>query len=166
MKDLLSEYQQLLATASLHQAKNKNILKQFSKSGNKDALGEYTKNAFEKIDCLSCANCCKTLGPILEQADFIPISNALKISVSQLLMDYIVMDEDGDFTFKSLPCPFLQDDLYCSIYDSRPRSCREFPHTDDLNFKKLNDMHIKNSLTCPAVQKVIDQIEVELNTKC
>lgn len=43
---------------------------------------------------------------------------------------YLRVDEDNDKVFKSMPCPFLGEDNLCSIYDIRPKACREFPHTD------------------------------------
>ena len=41
--------------------------------------------------------------------------------------EFLQVDEDGDKVFKSMPCPFLGGDNLCSIYDVRPKACREFP---------------------------------------
>ena len=78
----------------------------------------------EKIDCLTCANCCRSLGPAIYDKDIERIAKALRIKPSEVVSSYLRIDEDGDYVFKSMPCPFLMDDNYCSIYESRPKACR------------------------------------------
>ena len=86
--------------------------------------------AFESVDCLSCANCCKTTSPMLFQADVQRIAKYLKIKTSIFLDKYTYNDEDGDLIFNRSPCPFLGSDNYCDIYDARPKACKEYPHTN------------------------------------
>lgn len=83
----------------------------------------------EKIDCLTCANCCRSLGPAIYDKDIERMAKALRIKPSEVVSSYLRIDEDGDYVFKSMPCPFLMNDNYCSIYESRPKACREYPHT-------------------------------------
>ncbi len=56
---------------------------------------------------------------------------------------FLEVDEDGDKVFKAMPCPFLGDDNLCSIYDVRPKACREFPHTDRKKIYQINNLTIK-----------------------
>ena len=84
----------------------------------------------ENIDCLTCANCCRSLGPAIYDKDIERMAKALRIKPSEVVSSYLRIDEDGDYVFKSMPCPFLMNDNYCSIYESRPKACREYPHTD------------------------------------
>lgn len=109
----------------------------------------------EKIDCLTCANCCRTLGPAIYDKDIERIAKALRIKPSEVVSSYLRIDEDGDYVFKSMPCPFLMDDNYCSIYESRPKACREYPHTDRKNFEQIYKLTVKNTSTCPIAYEVL-----------
>lgn len=109
----------------------------------------------EKIDCLTCANCCRSLGPAIYDKDIERMAKALRIKPSEVVSSYLRIDEDGDYVFKSMPCPFLMDDNYCSIYESRPKACREYPHTDRKNFEQIYKLTVKNTSTCPIAYQVL-----------
>jgi Fe-S-cluster containining protein len=70
----------------------------------------------------------------------------------------VTLDEDGDYVFKSMPCPFLLPDNYCSIYDARPKACREYPHTDRKNFEQIYKLTVKNTATCPIAFEVLSDL--------
>ena len=101
--------------------------------------------AFNEIDCLDCANCCKTTGPLLTPPDVQRISSKLKKTEKSFVEEYLRRDEDDDLVFKSMPCPFLQDDNACSIYSFRPRACRAFPHTDQAGQASILNLTRKNA---------------------
>ena len=113
---------------------------------------------FKKMDCLTCANCCKTTSPIFRDADIRRIAKQLKIKESKLISDLLKMDEDGDFVLKSSPCYFLNSDNTCSIYEFRPLACKEYPHTDRKNMFQILDLTLKNTLVCPVVSRIVSQI--------
>jgi Fe-S-cluster containining protein len=71
---------------------------------------------------------------------------------------YVRVDEDRDQVFKSMPCPFLGADNYCSVYEHRPKACREYPHTDRVKQHQLLNLHFKNAEICPAVEHVLENI--------
>ena len=108
-----------------------------------------------EIDCLSCANCCKTLGPAIYDKDIERMAKALRIKPAEVVSKYLKMDEDGDYIFRSMPCPFLLSDNYCPIYDARPKACREYPHTDRKRFEQIYKLTVKNSATCPIAYEVL-----------
>lgn len=112
----------------------------------------------DKIDCLSCANCCRTLGPAIYDKDIERIAKALRIKPSEVVSLYLKTDEDGDYVFRSMPCPFLMDDNYCSIYEDRPRACREYPHTDRKKFVQIYKLTVRNTLVCPIAFEVLKKI--------
>lgn len=116
------------------------------------------KEAFEKIDCLQCGNCCKTISPLVNNDDLNRISTVLKMSKADFTKKYLEKDQDGDLKIKTLPCPFLGEDNYCSIYEDRPKDCREFPHTDKKGFSSRRYMHSFNTLDCPAVFYIVEQL--------
>ncbi len=117
--------------------------------------------AFEKIDCLLCANCCKSISPIVIDRDIDRIAKHLKMKRSDLIDQYFEIDEDGDYVFKQTPCPFLMPDNYCMIYEARPRACREYPHTDRKRFYQILNLTYRNSFICPAVYEVIEALKRE-----
>ena len=110
---------------------------------------------FKKMDCLSCANCCKTTSPIFRDADIRRISKHLRVKEGKFISDYLKMDEEQDYVLKSTPCSFLEKDNSCSIYDVRPLACREYPHTDRKNMFQVLEITAENSLICPAVARIV-----------
>ena len=109
-------------------------------------------------DCLKCANCCRSLGPRITDKDIERMAKALRMKAADVIKNYLRVDEDGDTVFQSMPCPFLGDDNYCSIYESRPKACREYPHTDRKRFYQIYNLSIKNATTCPIVYEVLEQL--------
>lgn len=111
-----------------------------------------------QIDCLKCANCCRTLGPRITDKDVERIAKTVRIKTIDVIEKYLITDEDGDMVFKSMPCPFLGNDNYCSIYESRPKACREYPHTDRKRFFQIYNLSVKNAYTCPIVYNVLNEL--------
>ena len=116
---------------------------------------------FDTINCLECANCCRTLGPRVTDTDVRRITSSLRIKPSLFVSQYLVVDEDGDYIFKSMPCPFLGSDNYCSIYDVRPKACREYPHTNRRRFYQVMNLTLKNSSICPAVFEILERFLIK-----
>jgi uncharacterized protein len=113
---------------------------------------------FETINCLNCANCCRTLGPRVTDADVRRITTSLRKKPSGFVEQHLVVDEDGDYIFRSMPCPFLGSDNYCSIYDVRPKACREYPHTNRRRVYQVMELTLKNSAICPAVFEILERL--------
>jgi uncharacterized protein len=112
---------------------------------------------FKKIDCLDCANCCKTTSPIFYPKDIERAAKYLKIKAAAFENDFLRVDEEKDFVLQGSPCVFLDlDDNKCSIYDARPNACRTYPHTDRKNFYQLTELTFKNLDICPAVVKIVE----------
>ena len=120
------------------------------------------EEAFEEINCLDCANCCRGLGPRLLKKDIERLSAHLKMKTSVFTDTYLRIDEDRDFVFQSMPCPFLTDDNYCMVYPSRPKACREYPHTDQKNIRSILSTCVKNTETCPAVFYIFEKLPIIL----
>lgn len=116
---------------------------------------------FSELNCLDCANCCKSLGPRITEKDIERISKFLKLKRDPFISNYLRVDEDGDFVFQNMPCPFLMQDNFCSVYDVRPKACAEYPHTDRRKFHQLFNLTLKNSFTCPAVYEILEKLKVK-----
>src|SRR5690554_203572 len=123
-----------------------------------DVVHELHHELFSEFDCLSCANCCKTIGPRLTHKDIDRLAKHLKMKPSVFLEQYVTMDEDKDYVFQEHPCPFLLADNYCMVYENRPKACREYPHTDRKKFIQILSLSHKNCETCPVVYEVFNQL--------
>ncbi len=124
-----------------------------------DEFHRLHSEVFEEVNCLDCGNCCKSLGPRITDTDVRRISSALKIKPSELTEKYLRMDEDNDFVFRQMPCPFLDKENYCKIYENRPRACRDYPHTDRRRMHQILDLTLKNASTCPAVFAIVERLK-------
>lgn len=114
---------------------------------------------FERTDCLSCANCCKTTGPLFTNVDIERIAKHFRLRPSQFIDQYLRMDEENDYVLQEVPCAFLGADNYCSIYDVRPKACREFPHTDRKKFQQISNLTLKNVAICPAAFHIVEEMK-------
>ncbi|MCI4667661.1 MAG: YkgJ family cysteine cluster protein [Bacteroidia bacterium] len=117
---------------------------------------------FEEIDCLECANCCKTTSPLFLDKDIDRIARHLGMKPSDFVEQYLHIDEDNDYVLNVAPCPFLGPDNYCSIYEARPKACREYPHTNRKKFVQILNLTLKNTEICPAAYKVVEQLKEEM----
>ena len=159
---ILPEYEKLLEIARKNKLANKSFLEKLKKRKPRDLdiiTNEFHHKAFEKIDCLKCANCCATTGPLLKNRDIENLSEELNIRQSAFTEKFLRMDEDGDWIFKKMPCPFLSEDKYCSVYSSRPTACRDYPHTQQRNIVEKIPVTYLNSLICPAVAVVVENLK-------
>ena len=117
---------------------------------------------FKKTDCLDCANCCKTTGPLFTSADIERIAKHLRQKPQQFIDQYLRIDEDKDYVLQTVPCSFLDTDNTCFIYDVRPKACREFPHTDRKKFQQISAITIKNIPICHAVYNIVEEMKKKL----
>lgn len=85
---------------------------------------EIHEEVFDKIDCLQCANCCKTTGPLFTEKDIERISKLFRMKAAEFEQKFLRVDEDNDKVLQSLPCRFLNADNICTIYENRPKDCR------------------------------------------
>ncbi|PKP25106.1 MAG: zinc/iron-chelating domain-containing protein [Bacteroidetes bacterium HGW-Bacteroidetes-2] len=127
---------------------------------NLDVVMQELHNAeFQKTDCLKCANCCKTTGPLFANKDIERIAKHFRLKPQQFMDKYLHMDEDNDYVLKSVPCAFLGADNYCSIYEVRPKACTEFPHTDRRKFQQISHLTLQNVAICPAVFNIVEKMK-------
>jgi hypothetical protein len=141
-----------------HQKQYKNYLNRANKNAVLKALPDLHEEAFSKIDCLQCGNCCKGYSPRFKTPDIKRIAKHLKMKDGDLINQYLRVDEEGDYVMRSTPCSFLGADNYCSIYEARPSDCERFPYTDEDVILKRPNITLKNSSFCPAVYYVLEKL--------
>lgn len=127
---------------------------------NLDGLMQELHDAeFERTDCLKCANCCKTTGPLFTDKDIERIAKHFKLKPQKFIETYLRLDEENDYVLQSVPCTFLGADNYCSIYEVRPKACREFPHTNRRKFQQISSLTMKNVAICPAAFNIVEEMK-------
>lgn len=120
------------------------------------------KKVFDYTNCMQCANCCKTTGPLFTNKDIQRISKHLRLRPSTFAEKYLRVDKDKDYVLKSVPCTFLDKENICGIYDVRPKACKEFPHTNRKKQTQLLEITEKNVAVCPAVYDIVEKIKTKL----
>lgn len=146
--------------AAENQKKYRRLLDRADKNRVLKQLPELHEEAFEQIDCLACAACCKNYSPRFKTPDIKRISKHLGMKESVFIETYLRLDEEGDYVVRSTPCPFLGADNFCSIYEERPSDCRRFPYTDEDVLIKRKALTLKNATFCPAVYYVLEKLSV------
>ena len=121
------------------------------------------KKEFEKTDCLTCANCCKTTSPIFTNKDISRIAKYLRIKEVQFIKTYLQRDEDDFMVLQQAPCAFLDaSDNSCFIYQVRPKACSDYPHTHRKKFIQLSQLTLNNIEICPAVFNIMEALKEKL----
>ena len=141
-----------------HQKQYKQFLQRADKNKVLKKLPELNDEAFAKIDCLQCGNCCKNYSPRFKTTDIKRISKHLRMKEGTFINTYLNLDTDGDYVAKTAPCPFLGDDNYCSIYEERPGDCARYPYTNEDVLLKRPQLTQKNSTVCPIVHYVLEKL--------
>lgn len=162
------EYANILERAKSRKKQIRQLLDKLQKLNTKEVdvyfHAEHEK-VFKEIDCLKCANCCKTTGPLLTPKDIERISKHFKLKPGEFIDRYLYIDEDKDYILKTKPCIFLDESNYCSIYAIKPKACGEYPHTNRKNMKEISTLSFNNALICPAVSNILENIERKIGNK-
>ena len=105
LKPSLNEIQKLAKDKHIENKKYFDKLKKVPK--NLDYVMQDLHDAeFKRTNCLNCANCCKTTGPLFTLADIERISKHLKQKPQQFIDQYLRVDEDKDYVFKAFHVRF------------------------------------------------------------
>src|SRR5690606_2994858 len=161
------------------------LLKEFKKNSKKNKskfkrfLSKIEKNPPKKInkitvmadmegwpvvDCLECANCCKTVTPTYLSSDIKRIATHLQMSPKDFKSKWLVKDDGGDWINNSTPCQFLNlTDNKCSNYPFRPKDCSGFPHHKKKPMVDYIHVYKQNLEYCPATYKLIENLKLRLS---
>lgn len=153
-----------LQTWQAQKDNSKLISKLHKQVSNQKVTAEKAQNIhdeiFDKMDCLQCANCCKSIPPIVSKRDIKRIAIHLNLSPGQFEEKYTLLDEDGDRVINASPCPFLEENNACRIYEQRPHACRAYPHSGNFEFKKNINLHKRNAKYCPALFQILKRLAI------
>lgn len=114
---------------------------------------------FDTYTCQTCANCCKTTSPLFKDKDIDRLAKHLKMKPGEFVEQYLKIDEDKDYVLQQAPCPFLDADNLCLVYENRPTACREYPHTNNRKFHSLLRITLHNTAICPGVYAIVERLK-------
>jgi len=122
------------------------------------------KEVWEKVDCLTCGNCCKTMTPTYTGKDIKRISAYLSMTASDFKAKWLIKERGtGDWLNKSTPCQFFNlEDNKCSIYKVRPVDCAGFPHLSKKKMVEYMHVHKQNLNSCPATFKMVERMMMSM----
>jgi Fe-S-cluster containining protein len=146
------------------EASNKKLIAKLKKTKPKQldqVMEQLHDEVFEGIDCLQCANCCKTTSPIFYMKDIERLSKYLRMKPNDFIDKYLHIDKDNDYVLNSAPCAFLGADNFCSVYEYRPVACKEYPHTNRKKVYQVLDLTLKNTAVCPAVYQILEKLKTK-----
>jgi Fe-S-cluster containining protein len=162
MEDFLQQLPQL---AQQKKKENTDFFKKLRKKkpkGLDSVVQEIHNEVFEEVDCLTCANCCKTTGPLFTNIDIDRIAKHFRMKPGDFIDKFLKVDEDQDYVLQQTPCHFLGADNYCSIYEVRPKACREYPHTNRRKIYQIGTLTVTNTSVCPAAYKIVERMKANL----
>lgn len=151
---------------------NKSVLRRFLSKLEKQPArmvnkltAELEPETWREIDCLSCANCCKTMTPTFNAADLKRISAHFGETVDEFKSKWLYKEKKkgGDWLNKQQPCQFLDlKDNKCSIYEIRPADCAGFPHLRK-HFGHYAHVHKQNVEYCPATYRLVEKMKLAMD---
>jgi Fe-S-cluster containining protein len=157
LKNIVADWK---ANARKDLNENKTFLKSIPKNKSTDSLAsDLHDEVFKKVDCLQCANCCKTTPALVTRPDAKRIAKHLSIPPKTFIRKYLIEDINGELMIARVPCTFLNEDNTCQIYEVRPQACREYPHTNQFGFSRRSKMNANNTLVCPAVFEIVKRLK-------
>lgn len=128
-------------------------------------MDEIDKKVWADVDCLSCANCCKTMTPTFTEIEIKRVAKHLEMTADDFKTKWLHFDKkDEDWVNNKQPCQFLNlKDNKCSIYPLRPSSCSGFPHLTKKKWVDYIHVHQQNVEYCPATYKMVEHMMELMN---
>jgi len=118
------------------------------------------KEVWAETDCLTCANCCKTMTPTFTQKDIARIAAHFNLTPAAFKEKWLYQERGGgDWMNRKQPCQFLDlSTNKCTIYEIRPDDCRKFPHHHKKPFADWVHVYKQNIEYCPATYRLVEKM--------
>ena len=114
-----------------------NILNRLNHKTLDESIHSIHEEVFKNTNCLKCANCCKTTGPLYTDKDINRISKKLRIKPSDFTTRYLKIDNDKDYVlnqFLALFCQMTTLALYMSLGQKHVESFRIQIGKDNISY--------------------------------
>lgn len=138
------------------------FLKDFESARVDKIVRKLHRKVTAKIDCLECGNCCNQLTPRVREEEIKLLAGFDNADIETYTSLHLEKDAyDGSLYLKALPCRYL-DEKACTVYENRPKECREYPYTHRKGFVFRTMNMIANYGICPIVFNVMENLKVKL----
>ena len=122
-----------------------------------------------QIDCTVCANCCKVATAQVLEREVERLARLFRLSIAQFKAQYTMEHAEDGLVLKrddESGCVFL-DGKTCTIYESRPSACENFPHLVRGKGSIPSRMwqFIDRATYCPIVYNTLEAFKPELGFK-
>ena len=127
-----------------------------------DALvHQIARDVSDRVDCTACGNCCRPMLVAVDNDDIALLAKSQKISFMAFERRAVMRAEDGEKCLIRTPCDFLSGNM-CTVYEYRPKACRDFPYLHHPEFRKRMLTAIDNTEVCPIAYNTIELLKREL----
>lgn len=116
---------------------------------------------FEDYNCNSCRNCCKQYAGTIPEEDIDKDSVYLKLPREQFIETYLKEEKNGDYSTRHCPCDFLQENGSCKLGDCKPKSCTNYPYTNQP--ERLQSLYsvLEAVSVCPVAYEIFERLKTE-----
>jgi Fe-S-cluster containining protein len=151
----LSRIEQLSQKRDDENSKFRSWLKQYAPDDIDDLVKTSSQKYFALVDCVQCANCCRSLQTEFKKSDLHTIAKTLEQSIKAFEKQFM---SEGKV---NPPCPMLDGKL-CSIDENRPDVCRSYPHLEQPEFTSRLISVIDNVAICPIAFDAFEELKAKL----
>lgn len=140
-----------------------NYLKTLNSESVDQIVQEISQTVAQQIDCMKCANCCRSLVVAPNYLDISQLAQTVGLETNEFKKKYMKRDHEGDMCFKQKPCPFLKsnsDSHFCSVYANRPMTCRTYPHLEKGHFISRLGNVLSNLKVCPIAFNTFELLKL------
>jgi len=162
------DVKELKVMANKKEKENFRFRKYLKNHADEEELDKQFKTLHEKYfkiyDCKKCRNCCKELGISLDECELENICKYLKLNKDKFAKENLIQNY-GEYSFKEHKCKFLDDNYNCKIDKCLPRTCKEYPYTNQE--ERLFSLYsiVSNASVCPVVYEILEELKKEYKFK-
>jgi len=165
----MSRHRKLIPPSHVEEAakkkekENKRFRSFLKKRADPDELDMQFKELHNRIfplyDCKRCRNCCKLLSAQIPGEDIDRIASFLNMSREEFVDKHLQQEELGEWIEKHSPCGFLSETGECRLGKFCPKSCKDFPYTNQPD-RLFSLYSILNAVSvCPAAYEIFEALK-------
>jgi Fe-S-cluster containining protein len=163
---MLTDLVQITRLGEKKRGENERLRKHLKRHSFADRrLRRLAEDVESQFDCAECANCCKVATARLADRDVPRLARYLGTTPAAFLRDYTEQSADEGLVLRRNEngCVFLDGKL-CTVYEARPHTCQDFPHTvrGDGSFVSRMWDFTDRACYCPIVYNTLEAVKKEV----